>query len=234
MKKNFIYTTLLTLASFMLASCGDEESLGLSRITYYPTIEIQGANPLLNAKGSQYTEPGYISLLNGEDVTDKVVVTGLPDTNVSGDYTVKYTTVKNEDGFGASASRRVIVADANDPVEGLYWVQPDSYRDRAGTQVKYNSTYPIVILNNGDGTYSVDDMLGGWYYYRAGYGSSYGMQGIISIDANGAVSLLESIVPGWGDSHSDFTGSFDASTGTMTLKTVYAEMYFIQTWIKQQ
>ncbi len=233
MKKNFIYTTLLALATFMLTSCGEEESLGRSRITYYPTIELQGANPFLTAKGSQYTDPGYVSLMGGEDVSDQVTVTGIPDTNVSGDYTVNYATVKNEDGFGATATRRVIVADKNDPVEGLYWVQPDSYRDRGGTLVAYGGTYPIIVLNNGDGTFSVDDMLGGWYYYRAGYGSNYAMQALISVDASGVVSLLDSYVPGWGDKHDDFTGSFDASTGTFTLNTVYAGMGFIQTWVKQ-
>ena len=233
MKKN-IFLMALAVASFALTSCSDDTSEGKSRITYYPTIEIEGEDPLLVAKGSTYTDPGYVSIMGGQDVSDKVTVTGLPDTSKSGDYTVTYTTTKNEDGFGASATRRVIVADANDPVEGLYWVLPTSYRVRAGANVAYGGSYPIVVLNNGDGTYTADDMLGGWYYYRAGYGVRYAMQAVFSVADDGTVALLASQVPGWGDSHDDYTGTFDAATGTFTMNTVYAGMDFVQTWVKQQ
>ena len=224
----------LAVASLALTSCSDETSEGKSRITYYPTIEIEGEDPYLVAKGTTYTDPGYVSIMGGQDVSDKVTVTGLPDTNKSGDYTVTYTTTKNEDGFGATATRRVIVADANDPVEGLYWVAPNSYRVRAGANVAYGGSYPIVVLNNGDGTYTADDMLGGWYYYRAGYGKNYAMKAVFSVADDGTVTLLGSTVPGWGDSHDDYTGSFDAATGTFTMNTVYADMDFVQTWVKQQ
>lgn len=224
----------LAVASLALTSCSDETSEGKSRITYYPTIEIEGEDPYLVAKGTTYTDPGYVSIMGGQDVSDKVTVTGLPDTNKSGDYTVTYTTTKNEDGFGASATRRVIVADANDPVEGLYWVLPTSYRLRQGAQVAYGGSYPIVVLNNGNGTYSVDDMLGGWYYYRAGYGVKYAMNGQITVADDGAVTLQAGYVPGWQDGPDDYTGSFDAATGTFTMNTVYAGMDFVQTWVKQQ
>jgi hypothetical protein len=233
MKKNILLMAL-AVASFALTSCSDDTSEGKSRITYYPTIEINGDNPYLVAKGSTYTDPGYVSIMGGQDVSDKVTVTGIPDTSKSGDYTVTYTTAKNEDGFEASATRRVIVADANDPVEGLYWVAPTSYRLRAGAQVAYGASYPIVVLNNGDGTYTADDMLGGWYYYRAGYGVRYAMKAIFSVADDGTVTLLGSIVPGWGDSHDDYTGTFDAATGTFSMNTVYAGMDFVQTWVKQQ
>ncbi len=235
MKKNIFFATILALAApFVLTSCGDEESEGLSRITYYPTIELEGDNPYVVAKGAAYKDPGYVSIMGGQDVTDKVVITGIPDTNKSGDYTLTYNTAKNEDGFGASTTRRVIVADANDAVEGLYWVSPASYRLRAGAQVAYGGTYPVVVINNGDGTYSCDDMLGGWYYYRAGYGVNYAMQGVFSVADDGTVTLLEGSVAGWGDGPDGYTGTFDAATGTFTMNTVYAGMNFIQTWNKQK
>lgn len=233
MKKNIVYAMLFAAATFMMASCGDKDSEGRSRITYYPTIELEGDNPCVVAKGAAYKDPGYVSLMGGEDVTDQVVLSGVPDTNKSGDYTVTYTTAKNEDGFGATTTRRVIVADASDPVEGLYWVSPASYRLRAGAQVAYGGSYPVVVMKRADGNYGVDDMLGGWYYYRAGYGVRYAMQGVIAVAADGTVSLLGSAVPGWGDSHDDFTGTFDAATGTFTLNTVYAGMDFVQIWVKQ-
>lgn len=233
MKKNIFYTMLFAAAMFTLASCSDDESEGKSRITYYPTIELKGDDPYLVAKGSTYQDPGYESIMGGQDVSDKVTVTGIPNTAQSGDYTVSYTTVKNDDGFDASAKRRVIVADANDPIEGLYWIDPSSYRLRQGAKKAYGAAYPLVVMNNGDGTYSVDDLLGGWYYYGSGYGKNYAMAATISVADDGTVTLLKSAVPGWGDAHDDFSGTFDAATGTFEMTTVYAAMDFVQTWVKQ-
>lgn len=234
MKKNILFAMLLALVAFTLTSCGDDESEGKSRITYFPTIDLLGDNPYVSPKGSPYQDPGFVSIMGGEDVSDKVTVTGIPNTSKSGDYTVTYTTIENEDGFGASTTRRVIVADANDPIEGLYWVTPDSYRVRAGANVKYGGSYPVVVFNNGNGTYSADDMLGGWYYYRAGYGVMYAMKATFTVADDGTVTLLEGHVPGWDDDFEDYTGTFDAATGTFKMNTVYAEMDFVQTWVKQK
>lgn len=233
MKKYIFFAALLALTSFGLSSCSDNETEGLSRITYYPTIEIKGESPLLWAKGTAFVEPGYISLMNGEDVSSQVTVRSDVDTNQSGDYTITYTTPKNSDGFSASVRRRVVVFDKSDAVEGLYWLDPSSYRVRDGENTLYGDSYPIVIMNNGDGTYSVDDMLGGWYYYRAGYGSDYGMLSTIKVATDGTITLDKSYVPGWADSHDAFKGTFDAATGTITMTVTYAKMDFVQTWVKQ-
>ena len=233
MKKNFVYTMFLALATLALASCSkDDESAGKSRITYYPTIEIIGDNPIFIDKGSAFQDPGCTSFMNGEDVSDKVVVSGSVDPNKSGSYTLTYNSVKNSDGFGSSTTRTVIVLDPNSLYEGLYYCQASSYRVREGAQVAYGDDYPVLVFDNGDGTVDVDDLLGGWYCQRAGYGSSYAMQATLSIDADGTVTCLDSFVPGWGDAHDDYTGTFDAATGTFTMNTVYAGMDFVQTWVK--
>lgn len=224
---------LIALAAFTFASCSDDDSEGKSRITYYPTIELLGDASMQVDKGTAYVEPGYTSTLNGEDVSDKVTVTGTVDTSKSGVYTLTYTTTKNDDGFTASATRTVIVLDPNSAVEGFYLNSPTSYRLRQGAQVAYGSAFELLVIDNGDGTYSVDDLLGGWYRDRAGYGDNYAMEALISIDGSGTVTLLQSYVPGWGDSHDDFTGTFDAATGTFNLDVVYAAMNFVQTWVKE-
>jgi len=231
MKKNIFFSAMLALTSLGLSSCGDKETEGLSHITYYPTIELKGESLLAWEKGVEYVDPGYTSIMNGQDVTDRVVVE-KPDVSKSGDYTVTYS-ITNDDGFGASASRRVIVYDKTDAVEGLYMLDPSSYRLRAGAQVKYGASYPISVIKQADGNYAVDDMLGGWYYYRAGYGVKYAMQGVISVAGDGTVSLLQGKVPGWNDGPDGFTGTFDAATGTFTLTTIYGGMDFVQTWVKQ-
>lgn len=232
MKTRIISILTLMAAVFSLSSCSDDSTEGLTRITAYPTIELNGDAFVVVAKGSTYTDPGWVSLMNGEDVSEGVTVDGTVDTNTSGYYTLTYKTVKNSDGFGASATRKVAVVDTTSPYEGVYVTQATSYRLREGAEVAYGSTYPFLILDNGDGTLDVEDLLGGWYCQRAGYGSNYSLGGTITVAPDGTVTCSKSFLVGWGDSHDDFSGTYDATTGTFTIKTVYAGMDFVQTWVK--
>ena len=232
MKKNVLYTMLFALVALMVTSCGDKKSEGLSRFTYYPTIELEGDSYLVWEKGAAWQEPGYISTLNGEDVTSEVTVSGAPDVNKSGIYTITYTTKKNDDGFNASATRTVVVLNPNSDIEGFYLITPDSYRSYNGNDVTYNRSYEILIIDNGDGTLYVDDLFGGWYAQRAGYGTKYCMEGIISLAADGSVSLVNSLVAGWGDSLDDLTGTY--ADGVFTVDATYVgTMHFFETWVKE-
>ena len=233
MKKNIFYMMLLSLVAFTFASCSDDESEGKSRFTFYPTIELAGDATMTVGKGTAYVEPGFTSTLNGEDVTDQVTISGTVNTNKSGVYTLTYTTTKNSDGFSASASRKVIVLDLNSAVEGFYLTQADSYRLREGAKVAYGAQYEILIIDNGDGTYDVDDLLGGWYCQRVGYGTNYALAGTVAIAEDGTVTCNDSYIIGWGDSHDDFSGTFDAATSTFHVDVVYAGMNFVQTWVKE-
>ena len=224
---------LLALVALTLTSCGDKDSEGKSRITYYPTIELEGETYMVIDKGSAYVEPGYTSLLNGEDVSDKVVISGSVNTGKSGIYTLTYNSLKNEDGFGSSAKRTVVVLDPNDPVEGFYATDANGYRVREGAQVAYGASYEVLVIGNGDGTYDVDDLLGGWYRDRAGYGSNYALSGTLALADDGTVTCIDSHVIGWGDSHDDCSGTFDFATSTFNITVVYANMDFVQTWVKE-
>ena len=233
MKKNVLYTMLFAVVALLVTSCGDKESEGKSRFTYYPTIELEGDTYLVWDKGTPFVDPGYVSTMNGEDVTAEVIISGTPDVNKSGIYTMTYTTKKNDDGFDASASRTVVVLDPNSAVEGFYLTQPDSYRTYNGNEVAFGNAFEILIIDNGDGTLYVDDLFGGWYCQRAGYGTKYAMGGTISLAADGTVGLISSLVPGWGDSLDDLTGSY--ADGVFTVDAVYNgfTMHFYQTWVKE-
>ena len=118
-------------------------------------------------------------------------------------------------------------------VEGIYMTQPDGYRIYKGNNQPYGNSYEITIADNGDGTYSVDDLFGGWYSQRAGYGPNYSMTGKIEIAQNGIVSLKDSYVKGWGDSLAGLTGTYDSEKKTFTIEEDYVEgMHFYQTWVK--
>jgi hypothetical protein len=233
MKKNIFFLMALAVTSLTMTSCGDDESEGKSRFTFYPTIELEGDSYMVIDKGSTYQEPGYTSTMNSEDVTSLVTVVGNVDTSKSGVYTLKYITTKNEDGFGATASRTVVVLDPNSTIEGFYLTTADSYRLSQGANVAYGSDYEILIIDNGDGTCSVDDILGGWYCQRAGYGTDYAMAGTIAIADDGTVTCPSNFIPGWGDGLDDFEGTYDAANSTFHIKAVYAAMDFVQTWVKE-
>ena len=230
MKKNILYTMLFALVALVMASCGDKKSEGLSRITYYPSIQLEGDSYLVWEKGVAYEEPGYVSELNGEDVTSQVTVSGAVDVNKSGIYTLTYTTVKNSDGFDASASRTVVVLDSSSAIEGFYMNQATSNRN--GTA--YGKNFQVLVIDNGDGTISVDDLLGGWYCQRAGYGTKYAMSGVLGVAEDGTLTLIDSYIPGWGDGLDSFEGKFDAATSTINFVCVYAgSLTFTETWVKQ-
>lgn len=222
---------MLAVVMLGLSSC-DKESEGLTRITYFPIITLEGDSYMIVDKGSQFVDPGYKAELNGEDVTSQVTVNSNLDTSKSGVYSISYI-VKNEDGFEATESRTVVVLNPADAIEGFYYTDPESYRLRDGAKTVYGSSFEILVINNCDGTYSVDDLLGGYYCQRAGYGANYNLGGTIAIDADGNVTALDSYLPGWSDGLDDFVGGkYDAATGTFSWDAQYAGMDFYVTMTK--
>lgn len=227
MKKITRYAALAIVALLTLASCEDKASQGLTDITYYAEIVLEGEETMVVNKGDAYVEPGFSATMKGEDVTEQVVVEGELDTNTSGIYTISYS-VTNADGFVASATRTIVVYNLSDPVEGFWVVDPTiSYRDydNSGEIVTtpYTSAFEIFIYEEEPGVYMVDDLLAGWYCQGAGYGTSYAMMAYISIADDGTIALLDSFVPGWGDAADELTdGVFNAANGTIKYTIAYA------------
>ena len=122
----------------------------------------------------------------------------------------------------------------NDAVEGIYLTKAESYRSKSdGSSTNYGSYCDIMIVDNGDGTFYVDDLFGGWYCQRAGYGTKYAMTGTIAVAADGTVSLIDSHVDGWDDGLIDLKGTYDAANSTFTIDAVYVEgLTFHQIWVK--
>ena len=213
------------VASLLLFNSCEKKSEGLTRITYYAVIELEGESTMVIDKGSTFTDPGFTATMNGEDVTDDVVVSGDVDTSTSGVYTITYSAV-NADGFSSSVSRTVVVLDLSDPIEGFWSTDPASFRIyNGGAPVAYGRAFEILIISQGGGKYLVDDLMAGWYAQRAGYGSNYAMQALVTVADDGTITLDASLVPGWGDDADDFTdGLFDAANQTISYKLFYADV----------
>jgi len=220
MKKNIFYIMALALLTVGFTAC-EKQSAKQTKVTAYAAIELAGPAYEIIAINSPYTEPGYTATMDGKDVTDQVVITGAVDPTKSGIYTPTYS-VTNPDGFVASTSRKVIVIDPANAIEGFWTNDPSSTRTYKGATVAFGSAFETLVIDNGDGTIYVDDLFGGWYSQGFDYGDTYNMNSVLSLDSDGTLELLGSYIPSWKDG-ADWVkdGKWDATAKTITYKMQY-------------
>ena len=208
--KNIKYLAMGALVALSLTSC-DKDTEGLTDVLYYPVITLDGgyvAIPL----GGTYVEPGYSAALGSEDLTDQVEVTNNINPQQLGRYQVRYS-VMSPEGFSASESRYVYVATPGQ-VQNLYFGE-----SQYGSRHYYNA--PIKVMDNGDGTYTIDDILGGFYCYGR-YPSYLGVldffaDAVVRIDGDN-VELVGDVGSWYFDAYpiSIVEGKYDAAKETFT------------------
>ena len=215
MKKNILFMTMLAMAGFTLSSCSDKETEGTSRITTYAVLELNGDAYETVQLGSSYNDPGCTAKMGDEDVTDKIVTDGAVKTNELGYYDLSYRVI-NADGFAATASRTVAVVDKAN------FASPYFAESQYGSRHFYNA--PIAIDDNGDGTYTIEDLAGGFYSYGRypGYdamGYDFFLDATLSLNADNTINLVECNGDNWfwGDPMTLTSGTYDPATGTVTL-----------------
>ncbi|MDR1023468.1 MAG: DUF5012 domain-containing protein [Prevotellaceae bacterium] len=215
MKNKIIFLAVITLAIAGLQSCDKETSGGLTRITYYPAITILGDEVVMVNKGETYIDAGIYVELNGEDVTNRSEVVSTVDANTVGVYTVSYKSVTNADGFFATASRSVFVVDRNS-LASVYLSESEY-----GTRHYYGA--PVYIEENPNGTYTIDDLAGGFYFWGRypGYEPTYDFHCEATLKLNGDNSIeLVDYAGEWywdPDYPTITTGTYDPATGKVTL-----------------
>ena len=227
MKKIFFYGLALCLSAMTLTSCSKDEDHTDTKVTYYINLTVNGDEVVYLDANSTYNDAGCKAEANGQDLTSKIVTNNPVDTKNIGPYTVTYSAV-NEDGFASQAYRYVYVgtpvvsAVANGTFRQTY---NDDGTPKA--QVAW-SDLNIDLLTDGNGKYWVEDLLGGYYEQRAGYGSNYSMKGYLQVNADNTVDLVGGgNVVGWSDGYDDFKdGKFDPATNTLSYTVVYAGMDF--------
>jgi hypothetical protein len=108
--KKIILFSFLALTFFV--SCNEKdmidnnEQVGISKITYYAILSLQGSDYVAVEKGATFTDPGAKATAAGADVP--VTTSGTVDKNTVGVYVLTYTAI-NKDGFPASIKRYVAV-----------------------------------------------------------------------------------------------------------------------------
>lgn len=205
-----IYVFFLTLIALSLVfSCKKEITTDnvTTKITYYPVLTVIGAVDTVLAVGETWVDPGAI------------VSTGIPytkndiSTATAGVKIINYSAV-NEDGYAASASRKVFIAQAGD----------DNGIDRSGTyEGGRGATYSNSLGGDGNvyltktsvaGVYLSTDMFCRYYEVWRDYGGAYRAPGAIRFNADNTVDSGGSLQPNpW-----DPTGSGSyIGTGTGTV-----------------
>lgn len=198
---------ILIIASALaltVVSC-TKESAGVTRITYYPTITLQGANPFIMTVGDAYVDPGFKAEMGGEDIADQVKVDKNFDGTSGGIFTVKYSAV-NADGISSSAKRTVYVLNSSGP-DGVYLSTVGSY-----------SNMPISVSVYSPGVYLIEDLCGGYYCYGRypGYEPTYDFhaEGYFTVAADGTMTLVGA--EDWyfysQFDYSNFAGKYNAAT----------------------
>lgn len=212
---------LLALGVITLASC-DKDTEGLSRITTYAVLEMNGESFVKVNVGGSFNDPGCVATMGGEDVTDQIQVNSNVDTSKPGFYNVNYV-VYNEDGFPASASRTVMVVDPNN-FAGVYLGESEF-----GSRHYYNA--PINITKRADGTFLIDDLAGGFYCYGRypGYEPTYDfhLEAILQLNADNTIEVLAQGSWYWGDPMEDVSGSYDPATGTIKLVMDFGAPFYV-------
>ena len=215
MKKIFLYGLLLCSTVFAFTSCNDDEDqLTDTRVTHYATIELLGDEFIKMNLGDPWVEPGYTATEGSEDITSKVKVTGTVDTSTPGYYELNYSAM-NKDNFSTSVSRTVMVINPNGLASAYFG------ESQYGSRHYYDA--PITIYDNGNGTYTIDDLAGGFYCYGRypGYEPTYDfhLEAVIKLNADNTIELV-SCNGGdwyWGDPISITSGTYDPATGKVTL-----------------
>lgn len=228
MKNKILFLMSLVLVIAGLSSCNKDTTAGFTQMTYYPTIVVLGEPVVIAPLGVNYVDAGVKAELQGNDVSDQVVVSSNVNTNVGGIYSVSYE-ITNADGYKRTASRTVYVADPTPSSisTGEHTVVAGTNRTTAAGVITNYSGYSILILQTAPGVFYISDFLGGYYDKRAGYGSSYALTGTFKLNADNTLSLVDSYLIGWGDSMTELAaGSVDPATGIIRWTAKYAGYNF--------
>lgn len=179
MKKIFYCILMGGLLLGTTTSCEDSVE-DLSKVTYFAELNLKGDDFVKISLGETYTEPGYEATENGEDISDRVKVTGNVDNTTTGFYNLVYS-VANVDGFSVSKSRQVMVVDPDHFAS--------AYQGESQTSTRHYTGAPIFITENSDGTYLIDDLLGGLQFY----GLNPGFEPMYDFHAEAKVKLNDDI-----------------------------------------
>jgi hypothetical protein len=146
---------LVGIVALTIASCDEPETKGIAAgVIRYPSIIVDGEDPLVIQAGQSYTDPGAKAFLGTDDITSEMDTESTVDTNVPGLYQVTYTvsTINELDQESTvTVSRTVAVTDGD--VSGV---------DLSGTYKRDNNpaNATVTVTKVKTGVFQSDNMRG--------------------------------------------------------------------------
>ena len=227
MKRVLSIIFLAALTTVLGTSCKKDTDY-VSTITYQVVITLEEGSLLIWPVGTPFVDPGFTAIEKGKDVHSKVEVDGASDITGmdEGVFGITYSAV-NEDGWPVSVSRKVVVlgAVAAYDIAGTY--NSDISRSYNSLTASRSSTVNIDKIV--DGVYNISCLLGGWYFvqYGADYGSLASASGIIKVNPDDTIDILEGYIPLFGAEIESFdpanTKVDDPIAGVITLCTIMSD-----------
>jgi len=214
MKKILLITFV---AIFVFSSC-KQDSLGVSTVTTYATMTLNGSSDLFWQLNTPFVDPGCKAVEGTTDISSKITVTSNVDATKGGKYYMTYK-VANSDGFFAEITRTVYVCDLTSPLNG--WYTSNISRNNSG-KISARGPYQILVFGVGGNNFWVEDLMGGWYYYGSAYGYAYAGTSILSLNADNTLSIGKSYPTGFGSASGmvfTATSTYDPATKTFVLHT---------------
>ncbi len=178
MKKIFLKIMTVVVSSLLLTSCDADSTGGVSRVTVYPTLELNGSSVINIKKGESFTDPGVVALEGTTPITATSTVVGAYrggktlDTNVADTYRITYS-ASNKDGFSGSVVRTVNVVDDGDLVNSISGLYTATTTRNGVLTAQYTNMKYVQIWQNANGTYEISDGIGLYYAVGRAYGDGY-------------------------------------------------------------
>lgn len=215
---SFKYIYALSLF-FLLSACEKEKvTEGVSRVTFFVDLELQGESEVFLKQNESFVDPGAEASENGTPV--EVNKSGTVDPSTPDFYNLIYS-AKNSDGFSSQVNRTVVVYEPNE-ITGVF----------DGTRVGRNGGL-VLIKSAGENSFIISDLLGGHYEYGRGFGRDFAAPAVITIDGNtfttdggvcafGPVVIQDAVISDdqrdwtWTITLTDFDFSFEVSINKLT------------------
>jgi hypothetical protein len=148
MKK--IIPLIIIVVVFGFSSCKKDEihntdtKVGISDVTFYPTLTMAGSQYVSIVRGGVYTEAG-VTAKEGSS-TINVTTTGAVNTSQPGLYVITYSAT-NKDGFAVTTSRTVVVLSAHE----------NAGVDLSGKYDYVNGGFTSTVAKVAEGVYTTDN-----------------------------------------------------------------------------
>ncbi len=212
-----------------------------SGLTYYVEHVLEGDKTTFIPLGTEFVEPGYRAFEHDTEVTDRVKVVHNIDHNTIGLYKVVYST-ENTEGLESQTERIVLVYDPNAPdidLSGEYSAKVFRMDNKSEVPDEDYENYTVEIEKITHGVFLLSDWLGGFYEYGRGLGESFSWPGLLSLEADTTIELINGYigetVSEWKDPiDSVYNGGYNQETEELKYNVAWRKRYSFTLNIKKK